>query len=355
MAAESARMCRALPITTALIVVVAAATSLGVLATTGRTAIAEQQLLAALDDQGARIVEVRSVDGIAVIPSDAVARVAAISGVEWVIGISRAVDVQSAASSQIRAPLVRIVGDSPALLMAHAWRQPALLVSQVSGARVGLASAAGSVRTALGQSLAVSGAFSAEPPLLDLEQYILIQDDEAPEALDRLVVEVAEIADIESVSAAIPYALGTKGASGSTVGEPRVLLEARRVVEGEIGGWGRQVVLGALYGALILSSLTVFTGVVARRRDFGRRRVLGASRGQLVALVLGQSLWAAIAGVAIGVPAGVAYLSVTLGTSPRWGFPTGIAILIVGAVALASLPPALVAAHRDPIRALRVP
>ncbi len=354
-ASESARMCRAQPITTALIVIVAAVTSLGVLATTGRTVVAEQQLLSALDDTGARTVEVRSVDGIAAIPPAAVARVAAISGVEWVIGLSRPTDLRSTASPDLRAPSIRVVGESPALAVPPQWSQPALFVSPISGARIGLTAGAGSVGTPFGQSLTVYGTFTGTPPLEDMNQFIVVKDDNAPDLLDRLVLEVTDIGVVNSVSSAIPHALGTAATAGSTVAEPQALLDARQVVEGKIGSWGRQVVLGALYGALILCSLTVFTGVAARRRDFGRRRVLGASRGQLVALVVVQSLWAALAGLAVGTPIGLAVLTLSVGTLPRWGFPTGIAIFTLGAIAIASLPPAIIAAYRDPIRALRVP
>lgn len=58
--------------------------------------------------------------------------------------------------------------------------------------------------------------------------------------------------------------------------------------------------LQALASGLGLMIAAVLAGVNARRRDFGRRRALGASRGHLFGLVIAQSLWSSLPGVTVG-------------------------------------------------------
>lgn len=352
---ESMRVARSQPIVSVLVALVAAAACLSVLGTTGRTIVAEQQLLGALDESGARIVEVRSVDGVSAIPPDAVQRVAGISGVDWAVGLGRPFDLRPGVNLDLRVPAIRIVGVSPAVVISDGWSEPALYVSRVSATRAGLETGAGSLSMSTGQVLPVQGIFTAAYPLQEMNRFVVIKDDGSPDYLDRLVIEAADSASVPSVAAAIPDALGDHGTAGTTISEPRALLDARQVVEGRIGEYGRTVVLGVLSGALVLCGLTVFSGVVARRRDFGRRRALGATRTQLLVLVVGQSLWPALAGVAVGTAVGLAVLAADINQLPPWGFPAGVAILVAMAVMLASLPPAILAAYRDPLRVLRVP
>lgn len=72
-------------------------------------------------------------------------------------------------------------------------------------------------------------------------------------------------------------------------------------------------------------TVTMLGAVSSRRRDFGRRRALGASRSSLITLVLIHTAVAAV---------------------------TGLCVLVA---LLGALIPALAAAYRDPMRILRVP
>lgn len=99
----------------------------------------------------------------------------------------------------------------------------------------------------------------------------------------------------------------------------------------------------------------VFTGTIAGRRDFGRRRALGASQRQLTILVMLTTLWPALIGAVVGTALGTAYLGSLLGHFSDWRFPVSVGVLTVIALVLSSAPPAAVAATRDPLRVLRVP
>jgi ABC-type antimicrobial peptide transport system permease subunit len=98
--------------------------------------------------------------------------------------------------------------------------------------------------------------------------------------------------------------------------------------------------------------------VARRTHEIGVRMALGAERGDVLRLVMRETLWLALAGVALGIPAALgatrwiagqlfgvtAYdpLTITLGT-----------LLLVAVMALAGYLPARKAAQVDPLVALR--
>lgn len=98
--------------------------------------------------------------------------------------------------------------------------------------------------------------------------------------------------------------------------------------------------------------------VASRGREFGVRVALGASRGSLIGMVLGQGLRLSLVGVAIGLAAawGLTRFMRTLlfGVQPDdpWVL-TGVAALLVATAALASWGPARRACRVDPAQALR--
>ncbi len=118
----------------------------------------------------------------------------------------------------------------------------------------------------------------------------------------------------------------------------------------------------ALVVAMFLVFATISCGLVQRVGEMGSLRCLGASRGQIVRLVLIESLPLGLWAVALGVPAGLlgswlvtrAWPGVFLG---GWAVsPLGLALGAGGAVAatlIGALLPALSAGRVDPIAAYR--
>jgi putative ABC transport system permease protein len=114
--------------------------------------------------------------------------------------------------------------------------------------------------------------------------------------------------------------------------------------------------------ALALASLGLYSliafGVVARRQELGVRIALGAARGDIVRLVIGEGARMTSAGVAAGCVlalAGTRALgSLLFGVSPI-DAPTiaAAAALLAGVALAASYIPARMAARTDPIAALR--
>ena len=124
-----------------------------------------------------------------------------------------------------------------------------------------------------------------------------------------------------------------------------------------------QLVAAFAAAALLLAMVGVYAvsaaAVAARRREIGIRAALGASRREVIALVLRTGLAPVLAGLATGaavaVLAGDALGGMLFGVRPGdpFSLAAGAATLAAAAV-LANLVPALRAASVDPIAALRV-
>ncbi len=114
--------------------------------------------------------------------------------------------------------------------------------------------------------------------------------------------------------------------------------------------------------ALTLATLGVFgvlSYVVAQRtRELGIRVALGASPGALRRMVVGRGLRLAIAGIGIGLAAGLGVTrlmsSLLFGVSPTDPITyIGVAVILFAIASLASYLPARRATSVDPIQALR--
>src|SRR5262245_49045695 len=114
--------------------------------------------------------------------------------------------------------------------------------------------------------------------------------------------------------------------------------------------------------ALVLSAIGLYSlmayGLARRRREFGVRLALGATRGSILRLVVGRGLTLAAGGVAAGI---LLALAVRRALEP---LPVGVSPVVVAALAgavavlpavacLASYVPARVASRIEPMAALR--
>ncbi|UOE43868.1 FtsX-like permease family protein [Agromyces larvae] len=122
-----------------------------------------------------------------------------------------------------------------------------------------------------------------------------------------------------------------------------------------IGGYGHTLTLGILALTAILVGAILYGIVMLRRKDFGRRRALGASRALIVGLLLTQTALLAATGAIIGSAVAHATLAATGDPQPGWEYTLGVATLATAVGVAAALIPALAAARREPIRELRVP
>ena len=99
-------------------------------------------------------------------------------------------------------------------------------------------------------------------------------------------------------------------------------------------------------------------GVTQRRREIGVRLALGAQRGQILRIILGQGLTTTAVGAAIGIIAALGLTrtieNLLFGITPTDPVTFALVIAVLAGVAmLACYLPARRATDTDPIQALR--
>lgn len=358
---EAAATARSQPVASALTVLMVAGMVLAVMLTTGRTVAAEQEVLGSIDAVGTRSITVRAEEA-AGVTSDVIDRVGRIDGIEWVGAFSMAVDATNTANRDgIRVPLRHAYGPHLELLGVPARSPlPGQLAYAAPGAldQLGLVDAVGAITlTTTGAQYAVAGRLDAPDFLAGLQPLMIVPRPDATGAEPvSVIVVIAERPDLVSpVSAAVLSVLAPTDPSKVSVQTSETLATLRALVEGQLGSFSRGLVLAllGLTGALV--AMLLYGLVMMRRKDYGRRRALGATRGLIVALLLTQTALLAATGVVVGVSAATVVLLTLRDPLPGIAFAGALGILAVVTALLAALVPALVASRREPIRELRVP
>ncbi len=353
-AVESIRVAGATRVISGTIALLAVALPLAVTGITGLNIEGQAKILDAVDSVGARLIVVVSPAEGPTLSPRAVDRIATLSGVAWVVGLGQVSDVRSgigvgpAPIRLIRARRAPIAFESSPL------GAPAkgVYLSRTSAVRLGLGGAYGAVFPG---AVPVVGWFRTSEPLGTLEGFALEPSDDDTDSLERIIVSVDDPGWVDITIANIRALLGAEAGSSSDIQASAALLAARSAVNDEVARRDRVVVLALLASGMVLASLVVLAGAIAGRRDFGRRRALGATRPQLIMLVMLSTAWPAMVGSGIGALVGWVSLSTELGQLADARYPAAIGILAVIALTATSALPAAYAATRDPLQVLRVP
>lgn len=353
---EAVRSAIAQPVATAITALIIAGVCATILSTTGQTVQVEQGVLSRIDAAGTRSVIISDAVGDAGITVDAVKRIGRLTGVEWVIGLGPASDVRAAGIPGGNPAAARyLYGDLPPQL-SIAGRAPSLgeaLVGPEAQQILGLQVPVGGV---VGESsLAVAGRFQASDPLEFLNRSLIRLPSTDETILRSVHILVATPSQVSEVTAAALLLLGSQSPTSIAVNTSEILADVRAAVAGELGRFSRQLVGIVLATGLFLTALVVYGAVTSRRKDFGRRRAIGASRPTIIGLVAIQTGTAAGVGGILGAVASSVILTQTTGQRPDTEFTIAILVLATLTAVVAAIPPAVVAAYRDPVRVLRVP
>lgn len=362
LARDAVTSARAQAVATLTLILVLATVCLSILVTTGQTAATEARVVAQIDSAGTRLIALSDEGGAAGILPDAPARLAGLSDVTWVIGLGVAVDVTNPALPAGRAAARDMVGDLPPdveLIQGRRPRAGEAVVGVDAAATLNLRPGQGRIQTsgdADAEPVAIVGVFQAAGPLAHLNDTVLIAAD--PRDVDTLryvYVMASDVTVIDRLERTLLTSTPALKPAALTVETPTGAIALRDVIAGRLGAASRQlmaVVMGV--GAMIMA-VTMLSATIARRREFGRRRALGATRSALVATLLAQAAIGAVFGIALGIAGGLAALAATTGSLPTWQFVAGVAGLALLLTLGAAAPIATYAAHRDPLRILRVP
>ncbi|WP_295838776.1 FtsX-like permease family protein [uncultured Microbacterium sp.] len=329
-----------------------------VMLTTGRSVGASNSVLGTIDSAGSRSILIRA-DSDAGVTSDVVARLRSLADVEWVAAFSPVTDATNAAILDgPRVPLRYIYTDSTGALGV-----PALHIKQVPSAwaspqaldLLGMDQPAGAVTEVHGRTFGVVAELTTPDYLKQFEPLLLApRDASANETVGTIIVIANAPETVGAVSSAALSLVAPENPASVTVQTSSALADLRAVIESQLGSFSKGLVVALLGLAGLVISVVLYGLVMMRRKDFGRRRALGATRGLIVSLIILQTALLSALGAAVGVGASLVILVAGGDPLPDAPFVVGTAILTVAVSVGAAVLPGIAASQRDPIRELRV-
>lgn len=347
---------------TVTLLVVAGSTFV-ILATAGRSAAAQEAVLGQIDAQGTRTVLVQAKGDQPGLTTQTVDQFLRLDSVETAVGLGPVSDATAAALPQGTRVGVRLgygrVGGQQLLQPMQPIGPRVAWASAASSRALGLPTGGGAVRLIDGPELFIARTLHVPVFLTSFEPLTLVPADrgalDEPIPVATIVVLAKTPQQVDAVTNAGRSLLADIPADGVTIETSSAMAQLRDAVGGELTRQGRGIVLGLLGAAAAATFVNVWGMVLMRRKDFGRRRALGASRLTIVVLIVTQVLVVAAVGALVGAAAGNAWLVGGGGQQPSLRYTTAVAMSLVSAAAAAAALPAWFAAHRDPIRELRVP
>ncbi|QUW18647.1 FtsX-like permease family protein [Agrococcus sp. Marseille-Q4369] len=353
-------------------IVMVAGMVIAVLLTTGRTVGAQQGVVDTLDDAGTRAIVVRAQEGSG-LDTSSLARLEGVSSIAWLGGFGSAQDsTNTLVPGGTKVPIRFGFGIDLVTLGVTAPGLPGTAyASAVALEQLGMHAAAGSVTTVDGIDYSISGRIEVPEHLAFLEPLIVVPVEAQPapvlsggatsaqvvrgEDLAILVAIASDAAHVAGVTDAVRGVIDVTDPQLVTIETSQQLAQLRQLIDAQLGGAGRALVLIIFGLTAVLVAAILYGLVMMRRKDFGRRRALGASQGLIVGLVLAQVAALGCVGALLG--GAVSFTAMAVGGDPQPPPNYYAAIMILAAVtaAVAAVVPAAVAARRDPVRELRVP
>jgi len=346
------------PVQSILTFAMVAGMCVSVILTAGRTVGAQERVAATLESPAGRTIVVRAAAD-AGVTSAILERLRYVRGITWAGAFGPAIDVTNSnipdgnpvplrtswglETSQSGAPFAA-GGDS------LAWGSVDALEA------LGMNDHSGTATSAAGTSYSIQGELVTPTYLSDIQPLLVTPQSSRSSGTVAVVVVVAKSPAL--VKSLIPVVMGLTDASDRSkikIETSQALESVRSSVNHQLSAFGRGLTL-IIFGATGALLAAVLCGLVLlRRRDFGRRRALGASRSLVVSLVLTQTLFVALLASIVGTAAAAATLLLTGDPLPSLTYSIAVAVAATVATIVAAVPPSFLAANRDPIKELRVP
>lgn len=362
---EAVASARSQPVASSVAVLMVAGMCATVLLTTGRAVGAEREVIASIDAAGTRSIVVRA-DAASGLDTDVLERLAPIDGLAWVGAFGAADDVRNVAFPGGTAVPLRSLYTADFSAFGIDGPESNLMqsvdvayASRAALEQFGMTDSAGGATSEDGRVYAVAGRLVVPDYLRVLEPLVVtprVPARSAPaEPISVLVVVTTRPALVAPVSDIVRSVLDVEDPATVTIATSEELSNLRGLVEGQLRTFSAGLVGGVLAVTAALVAGTFYGVTTLRRKDFGRRRALGASQRLIVVLLLTQVLLLGALGAVLGAIAAGAALAVSADPLPGLSFFVAVAVLATGTSTTAAVLPALAAARRDPLRELRVP
>lgn len=344
---------------TAVLAVIALAMTATTLLTAGSAAATERDIQKSVEAAAPRLITINVSAPSPGFDHSALGRLEKISGVDWVLGLGPARDVQPAIANLGTNVAGRdLATDLPPDIELSVGRSPRpgeAIVSVSTQSQLRLVEPSGIVVS--GRELVpVVGQYKPSDELASLSRLVLFEPLQRSSVSASLVYILADnAADVSSIAKQAQALSGIDHTADVNIQTSPDLIKLGQAVSGQVGALGRALAFAAIGIGLLLISLTVTMSLLSRRRDFGRRRSLGATRSALLALTLMEAAIPIGVGAILGTAFGLAASVLFVGEAPPIEFAAGAMILVIVVGVAAAVPATLTAAWRDPVRTLRVP
>jgi putative ABC transport system permease protein len=354
---ESCVSALAARVPTVLILLVTAAMTFAAAATSGRSAALQDQLDRRVQDAGARVITVGDLGDDGFLTETAIETVAALSSVESAAAVTSAATVTNrslgwggptvSAWGLVGADFADIVD-----LRLGRWPQPGEAIVSIKAAQVlRMDSASGAVITRDQQTYTVVGGFAAEGPFDWLNDGVLYAPTERAVGAEARVV-VSDLGMLGPTERTVRKVLEPNDPANLGLTSPRDLAEVSHELGGDVRSAGYETTLIVLLVGTLFVGAVSLGDVLIRRRDLGRRRALGVTRFDLVALICLRVMFSAVLGAVVGIIAVQAFGAIAETIAPL-PYAAASATLVAIAALVATIPAGLLAANRDPVTVLR--
>ena len=356
---EAIASARSQPVASALTIVLVAGMVVAVMLTSGRTVGAQRDVLSSIDSVGTRAIVIRADDG-AGVTSDVLERIERIDGIAWAGAFSSSVDATNS-----------LIAGGPAVPVRYAYGDQLDQIGLPAGVtqgndayasaealdRLGLPDVVGGVTLSNGASFNLAGELSSPSFLHQFEPLVLVPRPTAAgnEPVNLIVVIARSPELVAPVANGVLPLLDATDPTAVTVETSETLAQLRSLIESQLGSFSNGLVLALLALTAFLLATILYGLVTLRRKDFGRRRALGATRSFIVTILLTQTVLLALLGVVTGTALAALVLRISGDPLPGAGYLLALAIITLATAVISALAPAAAASRREPIRELRVP
>lgn len=368
---EALRAARSQRVQSLLVALAVGAMCAAIVLTQGRVEGAREQVLSRIDGAGIRTVVVRA-DPDLRLSSQIVDVLDAFDDVEWVGAFGPAVDVANGDLPDGTKVALRSLWTSD----PRALHLPALATGSTADQRaggpppigrawassralrtLGLPDGYGAVRSSDSSvDLAVLPGLSATESLAAFEPLLLApQPADDPGTITTVVVVARSAASVGAVANAVRRTLSAQDPTKVAVSTDEDLASLHGEVGGDFGSIRASLTLAIMTVTALVVAGLLFALVMIRRKDFGRRRALGASQHWIVWFVLTQTSWVAGCGALCGLLGAAIALRATGDPLPGVGYFLAVGLVGLLVASLSAIGPAVIASRRDPLHELRVP